>query len=271
MTHPSYSAGVNIRWRHWSAACAVSRDGNRRLGLFAARWYAIAQLLLPRSPVELGRRSFCRRWSAARKSPRRLRSCRSSFRALSTTTMVPSSEIALPGLYSFCLPSGIEHLHDLAGSTMGLESEFASSLMFQHLRPCSCATIIQVEVVSEILALLRALSSSISFGRTSADGSKSSSTICTVTVGGLLDALGCRAAAVRDCALSESPESQQLQLAGSTWRNNDYAVEKPYRRFGDAAVDDDAGVRITFTSVLLCFSPPKMSAECGPRLSHIRL
>ena len=65
------------------------------------------------------------------------------FRALSTTTMVPSSRYATPWLYS--LPSlRMKTFMISPGSTTGL-SELASSLMFSTSTPRSCATLLRLK------------------------------------------------------------------------------------------------------------------------------
>ena len=100
------------------------------------------------------------------------------LRALSTTTIVPSSRYATPWLYS--LPSFRMNTFMISpGSTTGL-SEFASSLTFSTSTPRSCATLFRLKSLVTIFPCsVRA--SSISFRSTSRTSGKSRSEIITST------------------------------------------------------------------------------------------
>src|ERR1017187_1008412 len=99
------------------------------------------------------------------------------LRALSTTTMVPSSRYATPWLYS--LPSFRMNTFMISpGSTMGF-SELASSLVFSTATPCNCATLFRLKSLVTILPSYT-FASSISFRSTSRTAGKSASTIWTV-------------------------------------------------------------------------------------------
>ena len=71
------------------------------------------------------------------------------LRALSTTTIVPSSSYATPWLYS--IPSFRMNTRMVSpGRTIGL-SAFANSLMFSTSTPCSCATLFRLKSLVIIL------------------------------------------------------------------------------------------------------------------------
>ncbi len=100
------------------------------------------------------------------------------LRALSTTTIVPSSRYATPWLYSF--PSfRMKTFMSSPGRTTGL-SELASSLMLSTATPRSCATLFRLKSFVTIFpSSVRA--SSISFRSTSLMSGKSTSEIMTST------------------------------------------------------------------------------------------
>ena len=163
------------------------------------------------------------------------------LRALSTTTIVPSSRYATPWLYS--LPSLRMNTFMISpGRTTGL-SELASSLTFSTSTPRSCATLFRLKSLVTILPCsVRA--SSISFRSTSW-------TLGKIDVGNrdldarhLLDLLQDVEAAPAAVALERVGRvGDELQLLEHELRDDERAVDEArFADVGDAAVDDHAGV-----------------------------
>ena len=162
-------------------------------------------------------------------------------RALSTTTIVPSSRYATPWLYS--LPSlRMNTFMNSPGSTTGF-SALASSLMLSTSTPRSCATLLRLKSLVTILPW-SVRPSSISLRSTSRVSGKVDVGDHDVDAGHLLDLLKDVEPAAAAVALQRvGGVGDELQLLEHELRDHERAVEEAgLADVGDAAVDDHAGV-----------------------------
>ena len=163
------------------------------------------------------------------------------LRALSTTTIVPSSRYATPWLYS--LPSfRMKTFMISPGSTTGL-SELASSLMLRTSTPRSCATLFRLKSLVTIFPWsVRAELDQLEVDFP--DLGKIDVRDHHVDARHLLDLLQDVEAAPAAVALQRvGGVGDELQLLEHELRDDERAVDEAgLADVGDAAVDDDAGV-----------------------------